>query len=109
MSKKIKYTGQEIVFTVENPEGLKSCSKGEWTKHDKDSTYASRWAYDQADLLAKKVRNAFGPYEEDLKHYTIRTISEPICEHCGSHWTESSPEYNGGCCDADEANNAEAA
>jgi len=24
------------------------------------------------------------------------------CEHCGARWTESSKEYNGGCCDADQ-------
>lgn len=27
------------------------------------------------------------------------------CKSCGAKWTEKSHDYNGGCCDADEANN----
>jgi hypothetical protein len=27
-----------------------------------------------------------------------------VCEHCGYKWTEKG-DYNGGCCDKDEANN----
>jgi hypothetical protein len=32
---------------------------------------------------------------------------EHVCEHCGSAWTEKSPDYNGGCCDKDEQANEE--
>ena len=32
-----------------------------------------------------------------------------ICTHCGSKWTEASDTYNGGCCEADEANNPQPA
>lgn len=26
----------------------------------------------------------------------------PVCEFCGSSWTEDDPHYNGGCCEQDE-------
>lgn len=29
----------------------------------------------------------------------------PVCEHCGSMWTETSETYNGGCCNKDEEAN----
>lgn len=32
----------------------------------------------------------------------------PICEHCGSDWTEASDTYNGGCCQKDEDGNPDA-
>ena len=35
------------------------------------------------------------------------TIS--VCGFCGSDWTEDDANYNGGCCDADEATHNEAA
>ena len=31
--------------------------------------------------------------------------NDPICQHCGAHWTERDHNYNGGCCDKDEENN----
>lgn len=38
-------------------------------------------------------------------HAYIESDDASVCEHCGSHWTEESDAYNGGCCDADEAAN----
>lgn len=37
---------------------------------------------------------------------TARVMPESFgCSFCGASWTETSFTYNGGCCDADEANN----
>lgn len=35
----------------------------------------------------------------------IEFDQEPVCEHCGSGWTEDSDTYNGGCCSKDEEGN----
>ena len=45
---------------------------------------------------------------DDVGAATIEMDTNYVCSHCGEPWTEESDEYNGGCCDADEANNPEA-
>ena len=49
--------------------------------------------------IAKEVRRHIDHVGVVLVEFdTVKT-----CEHCGSAWTEDSAEYNGGCCDKDEA------
>lgn len=36
---------------------------------------------------------------------SVEWDSKPVCEHCGSAWTEDSETYNGGCCSKDEDEN----
>lgn len=37
----------------------------------------------------------------------VRVEREYVCDGCGHAWTEKSPDYNGGCCERDEARNPE--
>jgi transposase-like protein len=53
-----------------------------------------------ADTISQIRRHVDG-----IQHMEIVEDVEYQCEHCGSDWTEDSDTYNGGCCDADEANN----
>lgn len=39
-----------------------------------------------------------------LEPRIIATVGK-VCEFCKSPWTESSPNYNGSCCDKDEEHN----
>jgi len=38
-------------------------------------------------------------------HSFVESDKIDVCVFCGSPWTEESNEYNGGCCDQDEAEN----
>ena len=52
-----------------------------------------------ADMLEQIKRHVDGAkWAEIVKDRAI------VCEHCCAAWTEEG-DYNGGCCDADEANN----
>lgn len=45
--------------------------------------------------IKRHVNDVSGVYVEFDQH--------PVCEHCGQAWTEKSDDYNGGCCEKDEA------
>lgn len=40
---------------------------------------------------------------------SVEWDDDPVCEYCGSIWSEDSVTYNGGCCSKDEENNPETA
>lgn len=40
---------------------------------------------------------------DNIGHVSIESDQSDVCEHCGSAWTEESNEYNGGCCEKDQA------
>lgn len=44
---------------------------------------------------------------DDLGHCEIEKKYERQCEFCGSRWSETVSDYNGGCCEKDEANKPE--
>jgi hypothetical protein len=63
---------------------------------------------------AQAAADEFSELLRDLKAQTrrqydveCRIVSEAVCEHCRHAWTETSTDYNGGCCGKDEANNPE--
>jgi hypothetical protein len=52
------------------------------------------------DDIVKEVKR----HIDDVASVHAEWDDEPVCEHCGWAWTEDSPDFNGGCCDADLAN-----
>ena len=58
-----------------------------------EQEYQARCEEIAADIL--RHVNSVGGIE-------IEFDQEPVCEHCGSRWTEDSDTYNGGCCSKDE-------
>lgn len=57
-----------------------------------------------AEELVKQIKR----HTDALSAVVLRE-EEQVCSFCGDLWTEDSPDYNGGCCDQDEANNPEGA
>ncbi|WP_202844739.1 hypothetical protein [Luteimonas saliphila] len=53
---------------------------------------------DRCREIAEQVRR----HVDNVSHTSVEFDQEPVCQHCGSTWTESSDDYNGGCCAADE-------
>lgn len=97
MSKKIRNDGSEIVITVPC---VRLYSKGQ--THEEGSELSARYAYSEAERIAKAIRRTLGNYETPCMSADWRMVSEPVCEYCGSKWTEASDQYNGGCCDRDQ-------
>ena len=83
MVMKTTYTGVYITIGVEQPYGKVLDSK--------DLYAAAR------DLVAQIERHCDG-----VDYSEINFQTERVCEFCGSHWTEDSEVYNGGCCAGDE-------
>lgn len=55
----------------------------------------------RAEEIAKQIKR----HVDDVHSADVEFDAAPYCEHCGSHWTEESRTYNGGCCDKDEEAN----
>ena len=58
---------------------------------------------DACEGVAAQIRR----HVDGLGSVRVMWDTAGTCEHCGAQWTEDSPDYNGGCCDADEDNNPE--
>jgi len=54
--------------------------------------------------LAAQARLRLSKFEDERGDVLVEYEHEIVCEHCGSSWTEDDASYNGGCCQADEAN-----
>lgn len=66
-------------------------------------------SYGTAEQIAEAYAERCRDIAAEIKRHVdgVRSIDvefeqNPVCEHCGSRWTEASADYNGGCCDADE-------
>lgn len=112
MAKKQIYERVELVIPVDCKGGSayrisgKGSEKITWESGDNEST--SR-AGRRAEELAQAIKSAIGRYEEEVCNYEVRYVPAPVCEHCGSKWTENSSAYNGGCCDEDQSAHEQAA
>ena len=53
------------------------------------------------DEIARDIRR----HVDNVGSVQVVSDSTPECSYCGAWWTEDSPDYNGGCCDKDEAHN----
>lgn len=51
--------------------------------------------------IAAKIKRHVGKFDDDRGDVLVTWDDAAVCEHCGSVWTEVSPKYNGGCCQAD--------
>ncbi|WP_353265838.1 hypothetical protein [Gemmatimonas sp.] len=56
---------------------------------------------ERCDDIAQDIRR----HVDNVRRVTVEEETEAVCSFCGHAWTEESTTYNGGCCDADEANN----
>lgn len=66
---------------------------------DADQKRMERDEEDRANEIMQDVKR----HVDNVGHVSIDFDQNDVCEHCGSDWTEKSTEYNGGCCDADQA------
>lgn len=58
--------------------------------------------------VSPTIRDAGGDVRSFGAHDVEITFEEDArCGHCGQRWTEVSPDYNGGCCGEDAANDPE--
>lgn len=55
---------------------------------------------DSEEIMRSILRHVDG-----VESAAIEFDYEHTCSFCGRDWTEDSDDYNGGCCDKDEANN----
>ncbi len=73
--------------------------------------FQSRWdrprSIREADDFWALVKRHVLPHFDGLAEVDTHMVEEAVCQHCNWRWTEDSPEYNGGCCAMDEANNPE--
>ena len=53
---------------------------------------------DRANEIAADVRRHVG----NVGDVSVEYDQPPVCEHCGADWTETTADYNGGCCGKDE-------
>lgn len=57
-----------------------------------------------SEITCDNIADSIKRHVDDVASVEIDFDLNYVCEHCGSCWTEDSTVYNGGCCDADEAN-----
>lgn len=66
------------------------------------------WLDTSTETLERRCREiaaSIRRHIDEIGSVWIESDSNNTCEHCGEPWTESNADYNGGCCDADEAAN----
>lgn len=57
----------------------------------------------ECEHIAEQIRrHVDGLASHRSKGVQVDWDAIPVCEHCGSRWSEDSAEYNGGCCAKDE-------
>lgn len=57
----------------------------------------------EEEVRANDVMADVKRHVDNVGRVYVEFDQEHVCEHCGASWTEASPDYNGGCCDADES------
>ena len=110
MSKATRYDAIELVISIPTERGSHvRCTSAGTVKEqwEAGSGPSLRAASQRADTIEKAIVRTLGPYEDECRAVQTRTVSEAVCEHCGSTWTEVDPKYNGGCCARDEEANPE--
>lgn len=91
MAKKTEIEGYSVIVFV--PVGTFTNSR-RWKLNEEE-------AKDMADTIKQDIINKLsgrGFCTVDVEEQVART-----CESCGAPWTEKGADYNGNCCDADEA------
>jgi len=68
---------------------------------------------EESERLCESIASDIRRHVDDLQSFgnrgvSVRWDSEMVCEHCGSGWTETDRNYNGGCCKEDEDRHQEA-
>ena len=69
----------------------------------KDEADRQRQYKDRCDEIVSQVKR----HVDGVSSVYVECDEVMVCEHCGADWTEDSPDYNGGCCEADEATKAQ--
>jgi len=89
------------------PRKLDHCEDWHVEVYPKDYTYGFPILHDDKDYedACKKIVEQVRRHVDDTISVQIECKRKHVCGFCGSNWTEDSPDYNGGCCDEDEANN----
>lgn len=66
-----------------------------------DEAYLDRLRRERAEDIVKQIQR----HVDDVDSVYAEPNASSVCEHCGSYWSEDDDNYNGGCCDKDEAMN----
>lgn len=74
-------------------------SVGDRTVTGGDPAISERMYRDRCNDIAEQVRR----HVDEVGSVDVEFDTQDVCEHCGREWTESSPAYNGGCCDQDQS------
>lgn len=56
----------------------------------------------EADAMLKDIKHHLGR-DHDVSGFASENLQVEHCQHCKRDWTEDGRLYNGGCCDADQA------
>lgn len=90
MPKKLRIDGYRVVVDV-------PC------EHHHRGNYTEEFARCEAAKIARAIVRHLAPYHSDCGDApSVLQDAEPVCEFCGSKWTEGvDSEHNGGCCDKD--------
>ncbi len=54
-------------------------------------------------ISCEQISEQIRRHVDDINPPRVAWDTNHVCEHCNSKWTEDSSDYNGGCCDRDEA------
>jgi hypothetical protein len=57
----------------------------------------------QDQVTCERIAAEIKRHVDDVAEARVMSDQSAICSHCGAKWTEESPDYNGGCCDADQS------
>lgn len=98
MSKKTHQSGYRVVIEPRRlgDFGFASVSDSMMSSGEEDRQRQYR---ERCEDIVTQVKR----HVDDIGHAYVECDTDDVCEHCGARWTEKSPHYNGGCCEADES------
>ena len=70
-------------------------------------THAYGFKVAEDDGVCLEIIEHINRHVDDVHYAEVIHDSEHTCSHCGAPWTEDSVNYNGGCCDKDQAEQVE--
>ena len=70
--------------------------------YDRTPEGQRRWERDMAERC-EEIAQQIKRHVDEVSYCDVEFDQQDECSHCGARWTESSAEYNGGCCQEDQA------
>ena len=98
MGKKTEQSGFRVVIEPRRLGDLGSVSMSD-SMVCRDEKDRLRQYRERCEEILDDVRRHVG----NVGHAGIEFDTDHVCEHCCARWTEKDDEYNGGCCEKDQA------